>query len=34
VNITFMVPPAGAYTYVCLFPGHANMMLGTFRALS
>jgi plastocyanin len=33
VEATFVVPAAGDYTYVCLFPGHANSMLGTLRAL-
>ena len=33
VEATFVVPAAGEYTYICLFPGHANSMLGTFRAL-
>jgi plastocyanin len=33
VEVTFVVPAAGVYTYVCLFPGHANSMLGTLRAL-
>jgi azurin len=33
VEATFVVPPPGEYTYVCLFPGHANSMLGTLRAL-
>jgi plastocyanin len=33
VEVTFEVPAAGEYTYVCLFPGHANSMLGTLRAL-
>ena len=33
VEVSFTVPPAGEYTYVCLFPGHSNSMLGTFRAL-
>ena len=33
VEVTITVPPAGEYTYVCLFPGHANSMLGTLRAL-
>lgn len=33
VETTFVVPAAGEYTYVCLFPGHANSMLGTLRAL-
>lgn len=32
VEITFVVPPPGEYTYVCLFPGHANSMLGTLRS--
>lgn len=34
VEVTFEVPEPGLYTYVCLFPGHANMMLGTLRSLS
>jgi plastocyanin len=33
VDVSFVVPPAGEYTYVCLFPGHSNSMLGTLRAL-
>lgn len=33
VEVSFTVPAAGEYTYVCLFPGHANQMLGTLRAL-
>jgi len=33
VDVTFVVPPAGEYTYVCLFSGHAAMMLGTLRSL-
>jgi len=33
VDIEFVAPPAGEYTYICLFPGHANMMLGTLRSL-
>lgn len=32
-EVFFDVPPPGEYTYVCLFPGHANTMLGTLRAL-
>lgn len=32
-EVTFTVPPAGKYTFVCLFPGHANTMIGTLRAL-
>lgn len=31
VEVDFVAPPAGEYTYICLFPGHANMMLGTLR---
>lgn len=31
VEIDFVAPPPGEYTYICLFPGHANMMLGTLR---
>ena len=33
VEVSFVVPEAGEYTYVCLFPGHSNSMLGTLRAL-
>ena len=33
VEAIFVVPPPGEYTYVCLFPGHSNSMLGTLRAL-
>ena len=33
VEMVFVVPAAGEYTYVCLFPGHSNSMLGTLRAL-
>lgn len=33
VEATFVVPPPGEYTFVCLFPGHSNSMLGTLRAL-
>lgn len=33
VEMTFTVPAAGEYTYVCLFPGHSNNMLGTFKSL-
>lgn len=33
VEATFVVPPPGEYTYVCLFPGHSNSMLGTLRSL-
>jgi len=34
VSVTFVVPAPGTYTFVCLFPGHYNVMLGTLRALS
>jgi plastocyanin len=33
VEVSVVVPTAGEYTYVCLFPGHSNSMLGTLRAL-
>lgn len=33
VSVTFEVPAPGTYTFVCLFPGHYNVMLGTLRAL-
>ena len=33
VEMSFVVPPAGEYTYLCMFPGHSNSMLGSFRAL-
>lgn len=33
VSVTFEVPAPGSYTFVCLFPGHYNVMLGTLRAL-
>lgn len=33
VEMTFVVPPPGEYTYICLFPGHANSMFGTLRSL-
>jgi plastocyanin len=33
VDVTFVVPKAGAYTYVCLMSGHSAMMLGTLRSL-
>jgi plastocyanin len=33
VEAEFVVPPPGEYTYVCLFPGHSNSMLGTLRSL-
>jgi plastocyanin len=33
VDVTFVVPPPGEYTYVCLMSGHANAMIGTLRSL-
>lgn len=33
VEVTFTAPPPGEYTFVCLVPGHYNMMLGTFTSL-
>ncbi len=33
VETTFVMPPPGEYTYVCLLSGHANSMLGTLRSL-
>lgn len=33
VELTFVVPPAGVYTYVCLLSGHSNSMLGALRSL-
>jgi uncharacterized cupredoxin-like copper-binding protein len=33
VEFTFVVPPAGEYFFVCLYPGHYNMMVGTLRSL-
>lgn len=33
VDIEFVVPPPGEYVYICLFPGHASMMLGTLYSL-
>lgn len=34
VEVTFIMPPAGEYFFVCLYSGHYNMMVGTLRALS
>jgi uncharacterized cupredoxin-like copper-binding protein len=34
IEMEFIVPPPGEYTYICLFPGHAQMMIGTFRSLN
>jgi hypothetical protein len=33
VEMVFVVPPPGEYTYVCLMSGHAGVMLGTLRSL-
>jgi azurin len=33
VEMTFTVPPAGDYFLVCLYAGHYNMMVATFRSL-
>jgi uncharacterized cupredoxin-like copper-binding protein len=32
VEMEFVVPDPGEYTFICLFPGHAQMMLGTLTA--
>lgn len=32
-EVSFVMPAPGEYRYVCLFPGHANSMLGTLRSL-
>jgi uncharacterized cupredoxin-like copper-binding protein len=34
VEVTFDVPPPGEYYFVCLYPGHYNMMVGTLRSLN
>jgi azurin len=31
-EVTFTVPAAGEYTYVCSFPGHYMLMKGTLVA--
>jgi azurin len=33
VYLSFDAPPPGEYTFICLFPGHANMMIGTLRVV-
>lgn len=33
VEIEFVMPEAGEYAFVCLYPGHYNMMIGTLRSL-
>jgi plastocyanin len=32
-ELTFVVAGPGSYTFVCLFPGHAQSMLGTIKPL-
>lgn len=31
-EMEFVVPPPGEYTFICLFPGHAQMMIGTLTS--
>jgi uncharacterized cupredoxin-like copper-binding protein len=33
VEVVFTVPPPGEYWFVCLYPGHYNMMVGTLKSL-
>jgi uncharacterized cupredoxin-like copper-binding protein len=33
IDLPFHAPPPGEYTFICLFPGHANMMIGTLRVI-
>ena len=33
VEVVFVVPAPGVYTYVCLMSGHSNSMLGSLRSL-
>jgi uncharacterized cupredoxin-like copper-binding protein len=33
VDVVFVMPAAGEYTFVCLYPGHTNIMTGTLRSL-
>ena len=33
VEVTFVVPPPGEYTFVCMMSGHAGIMIGTLRSL-
>jgi uncharacterized cupredoxin-like copper-binding protein len=33
VEFEFVVPEPGQYPFVCLYPGHYNMMIGTLRSL-
>lgn len=34
VDINFVTPAPGEYYFVCLYPGHYNMMVGTLRSLN
>jgi uncharacterized cupredoxin-like copper-binding protein len=34
VEVTFTVPAPGEYWFVCLYPGHYNMMVGTLKSLN
>jgi plastocyanin len=33
VEVSLVMPAAGEYTYICLFPGHSNSMFGKLRSL-
>ena len=33
LDVIFVMPPPGVYTYVCLMSGHANSMTGVLRSL-
>ena len=33
VDVTFVMPTPGEYTYVCMLTGHANTMIGRLRSL-
>jgi uncharacterized cupredoxin-like copper-binding protein len=34
VEMTFDAPPPGEYFFVCFYPGHYGMMIGTLRVLN
>lgn len=34
VDVTFVMPPPGEYTFICLYPGHYTMMFGVLRSLN
>jgi azurin len=34
VDVAFVMPPPGEYTFICLYPGHASMMFGVLRSLN